>query len=135
MRAHVAQADIVITAAQVFGKKAPVIVTAEMIKRMKPGSVIVDTAIESGGNVECSKYNEEIDVNGVKVIAFANLPGRVAAHASEMFSNNLGAFIDHFWDRNTKRFQLDLANPILKGCVITHAGEVCNEVIRKAYTP
>ena len=130
---HVAQADVVITAAQVFGRKAPIIVTAEMIRQMKPGSVIVDTAIDSGGNVECSKYNEEIDVNGVKVIAFANLPGRVATHASEMFSNNLGAFIDHFWDRNTKRFELDLANPILKGCVITHAGRVCNEVIQKAY--
>jgi H+-translocating NAD(P) transhydrogenase subunit alpha len=133
MARHVAQADVVITAAQVFGRKAPVIVTTEMIRKMKPGSVIVDTAIEAGGNVECSKYNEETEVNGVKIIAFANLPGRVAVHASEMFSNNLGAFVDHFWDRNTKVFQLDLANPILKGCVITHAGQLCNEVIQKAY--
>jgi H+-translocating NAD(P) transhydrogenase subunit alpha len=133
MARHVAQADVVITAAQVFGRKAPVIVTAEMIRQMKPGSVIVDTAIESGGNVECSKYNEETDVNGVKVIAFANLPGRVAVHASEMFSNNLGAFVEHFWDKNTKSFQLDMTNPILKGCVITHAGQVSNEVIQKAY--
>jgi NAD(P) transhydrogenase subunit alpha len=135
MARHVAQADVVITAAQVFGRKAPVIVTAEMIRQMKPGSVIVDTAIESGGNVECSKYNEETDVNGVKIIAFANLPGRVAAHASEMFSNNLGAFVDHFWDRNTKAFRLDLTNPILRGCVITHAGQVCNDVIQQAYAP
>ncbi|HEV3211214.1 MAG TPA: NAD(P) transhydrogenase subunit alpha [Chthoniobacterales bacterium] len=135
MARHVAQADVVITAAQVFGRKAPVIVTAEMIRQMKPGSVIVDTAIESGGNVECSKYNEETNVNGVKIIAFANLPGRVAAHASEMFSNNLGAFVDHFWDENTKGFRLDLTNPILRGCVITHAGRVCNEVIQKAYAP
>src|SRR6516162_7847543 len=133
MARHVAQADVVITAAQVFGGRAPVIVTAEMIGQMKPGSVIVDTAIESGGNVECSKYNEETDVNGVKIIAFANLPGRVATHASEMFSNNLGAFVDHFWDKNTKGLRLDLANPILRGCVITHAGQVCHEVIQKAY--
>jgi H+-translocating NAD(P) transhydrogenase subunit alpha len=130
---HIALADVVITAAQVFGRKAPIVVTTEMVRQMKPGSVIVDTAIETGGNVECSKYNEEIDVGGVRVIGLANLPGRVAGHASEMFSNNLGAFVEHFWDKDTKSFQLDLTNVILKGCVITHAGQVCNEVIQNAY--
>ena len=65
MAQHVAQADVVITAAQVFGKKAPVIVTTEMVKQMRPGSMIVDTAIETGGNVECSKYDEEVEVNGI----------------------------------------------------------------------
>jgi NAD(P) transhydrogenase subunit alpha len=133
MAKRIAQADVVITAAQVFGRKAPIIVTTEMIRQMMPGSVIVDTAIEAGGNVECSKYNEEIEVNGVKVIALANLPGRVAVHASEMFSNNLGAFVEHFWDKDTQGFQLDLTNAILKGCVITHAGQVCNEVIQNVY--
>jgi proton-translocating NAD(P)+ transhydrogenase subunit alpha len=133
MAKRIAQADVVITAAQVFGRKAPIIVTTEMIRQMTPGSVIVDTAIEAGGNVECSKYNEEIEVNGVKVIALANLPGRVAVHASEMFSNNLGAFVEHFWDKDTQGFELDLTNTILKGCVITHAGQVCNEVIQNAY--
>ena len=130
---HIALADVVITAAQVFGRKAPIIVTAEMVKQMKPGSVIVDTAIETGGNVECSKYNEETEVSGVRVIGLANLPGRVAAHASEMFSNNLGAFVEHFWDKDAKCFQLDLTNVILKGCVVTHAGQVCNEVIQNTY--
>jgi NAD(P) transhydrogenase subunit alpha len=130
---HIALADVVITAAQVFGTKAPVIVTAEMVRQMKPGSVIVDMAIESGGNVECSKYNEEIEFSGVRVMAFANLPGRVAAHASEMFSSNVGAFVEHFWDKDAKSFQLDLTNAILKGCIITHAGQVCNEVIQNAY--
>jgi NAD(P) transhydrogenase subunit alpha len=130
---HIAQADVVITAAQVFGRKAPVVVTTEMIRQMKPGSVIVDTAIETGGNVECSKYNERVEVNRVKIIGFANLPGRVPVHASEMFSNNLGAFIEHFWDKGTNRFQLDLSNLILKGCVVTHSGQICNEVIQNAY--
>ena len=130
---HIALADVVITAAQVFGRKAPIIVTTEMVTQMRPGSVIVDTATETGGNVECSRYNEEIEVSGVKVIALANLPGRVAAHASEMFSNNVGAFVEHFWDKDAKSFQLDLTNVILKGCVITHAGQVCNEVIQNAY--
>ena len=131
MAQHVAQADVVITAAQVFGKKAPVIVTTEMVKQMRPGSMIVDTAIETGGNVECSKYDEEAQINGISILGYSNLPGRVAANASEMYSNNLSAFVDHFWDKGG--FGLDLTNEILKGCVITHAGKICNETILKAY--
>jgi H+-translocating NAD(P) transhydrogenase subunit alpha len=133
MAQHVAQADVVITAAQVFGRKAPVVVTTEMVKKMRPGSMIVDAAIETGGNVECSKYDEEVEVNGVRIIGFANLPGRVAANASEMYSNNLSAFVEHFWDKGSQAFHLDLTNDILKGCVITHAGEICNETIQTVY--
>ncbi len=133
MADHVALADIVITAAQVFGRKAPIVVTTEMVKKMRPGSVIVDTAVETGGNVECSEYDEEVVLNGVKILGYANLPGRVATNASEMYSNNLGAFVEHFWNKDTKAFVLDLSNELLKGCVITHAGEICNETIRKAY--
>jgi NAD(P) transhydrogenase subunit alpha len=133
MAAHVAQADVVITAAQVFGKKAPVIVTTETVRKMKPGSMIVDTAIETGGNVECSRFDEEAEVDGVRIIAFANLPGRVAANASEMYSNNISAFVEHFWDKSAQVFRVDLTNDILKGCVITHAGKICNEMILAAY--
>jgi H+-translocating NAD(P) transhydrogenase subunit alpha len=133
MAQHVGQADVVITAAQVFGKKAPVIVTTQMVKQMKPGSIVVDTAIETGGNVECTKHGEEVEIDGVKIIGFANLPGRVAVNASEMYSNNMGAFIEHFWDKGAKAFHLDITNEILKGCVITHAGKICNEMIRAAY--
>jgi NAD(P) transhydrogenase subunit alpha len=82
MAQRCAQADIVITTAQVFGKKAPVIVTTEMVKQMQPGSVIVDMAVESGGNVEPSQPGEVVELNGVKVIGWRNLPGRVARHAS-----------------------------------------------------
>ncbi len=121
-----------ITAAQVFGRKAPVVVTTEMVKQMRPGSMIVDTAIETGGNVECSKYDEEVEVNGVRIIGFAHLPGRVATNASEMYSNNMSAFVEHFWDKGA--FRLDLANDILKGCVITHAGQICSEIIRTFYS-
>jgi H+-translocating NAD(P) transhydrogenase subunit alpha len=133
MAQHIAQADVVITAAQVFGKKAPLIVTADMVKLMKPGSMIVDMAIESGGNVECSKYDAEVEVNSVRVIGLANLPGRVASNASEMYSNNLSAFVEHFWNKDAKAFGLDLTNEILKSCVITHAGKICSEIIRAAY--
>jgi H+-translocating NAD(P) transhydrogenase subunit alpha len=133
MAQHIAQADVVITAAQVFGKKAPLIVTADMVELMKPGSMIVDMAIESGGNVECSKYDAEVEVNSVQVIGLANLPGRVASNASQMYSNNLSAFVEHFWNKDTKAFGLDLTNEILKSCVITHAGKICSEIIRAAY--
>ncbi len=133
MAQRIAQSDVVITAAQVFGKKAPIIVTTEMVKLMKPGSMILDIAIESGGNVECSKYDAEVEVNSVQVIALANLPGRVASNASEMYSNNLSAFVEHFWNKDAKTFGLDMTNDILKACVITHAGEICSEMIRIAY--
>ena len=133
MAQHAAQADVIITAAQVFGRKAPVILTTDIVKRMKPGTMIIDTAIETGGNVECSKYDEEVEINGVKVIAFANLPGRVAANASEMYSNNMSAFVEHFWDKTANAFGLDLTNEILKACVITHAGKICSEMIQAAY--
>ena len=133
MAQHIAQADVVITAAQVFGKKAPIIVTTEMVKLMKPGSMILDVAIESGGNVECSKFDAEVEVNGVQVIGLANLAGRVASNASEMYSNNLSAFVEHFWNKDAKTFGLDMTNDILKGCVITNAGEICSEMIRIAY--
>jgi H+-translocating NAD(P) transhydrogenase subunit alpha len=130
MAQHVAQADVVITAAQVFGKKAPVIVTTQMVKQMKPGSIVVDTAIETGGNVECTKYGEEVEIGGVKIIGFANLPSRVAANASEMYSNNMGAFVEHFWDKGANAFHIDMTNDILKGCVITYAGKICNDSSR-----
>ena len=133
MAQHVAQADVVITAAQVFGKKAPIIVTTEMVKLMKPGSMVVDIAIESGGNVECSRYDAEVEVNSVQVLGFANLSGRVASNASEMYSNNLSAFVEHFWNKDAKTFGLDMTNDILKGCVITHGGKICSEMIQRAY--
>jgi H+-translocating NAD(P) transhydrogenase subunit alpha len=133
MAQHVGQADVVIAAAQVFGKKAPVILTTEMVKQMKPGSIVVDTAVDTGGNVECTKYDEEVEIGGVKIIGFANLPGYVAANASEMYSNNLSAFVEHFWDKGTGAFRLDLTNDILKACVITHAGKICSEMIKAAY--
>jgi NAD(P) transhydrogenase subunit alpha len=133
MAEHVALADIVITAAQVFGRKAPVIITSEMVRRMRPGSVVVDTAIETGGNVEGAVRDQETTLNGVKIIGFSNLAGRVAGHASEMYSNNLCALVRHFWNKETKQFDLDLNHEILKACVITYGGEIVNETIKKAY--
>jgi len=130
MAQRCAQADLVITTAQVFGRKAPRILTTAMIEGMKPGSVVVDMAVESGGNVECSKVGEEVIVNDVRVLGHRNLPGRVPRVASEMYSNNLGNLLEHFWDREAKSFKLDPENDIQKHCLITHDGIVSNETLR-----
>ena len=127
-----AQADIVITTAQVFGRKAPVIVTREIVERMRPGSVIVDMAVETGGNVEGSKLDEEVDVHGVTVLGFGNLPGRVPEHASLMYSNNLTNLIEHFWDKESKSFPLQRDDEIIAGCLMTCDGEIVNPTLRKA---
>lgn len=126
-----AQSDIVITTAQLFGRKAPVILTKDMVTQMKPGSIIVDMAVETGGNVEGSKLNEEaITENGVKIIGLANLPGRVPVHASQMYSTNLVNLIESYWDNEAKTFKLDLEDEFFKACIITHTGEVVNEAIK-----
>ena len=130
MEQRCAQADLVITTAQVFGRKAPVIVTKAMVEKMKPGAIIVDMAVESGGNVECSRPDEDIVVNGVKIIGWRNLAGRVPRAASAMYSSNLANLVDHFWDRAAKTFRLDPANDILKDCLVTHGGSIVNERLR-----
>ena len=131
MAQHCAKADVVITTAQVFGRKAPLIVTTQMVKQMQPGSVIVDMAVESGGNVECSRPGETVEVNGVNVIGLRNLPGRVARHASQMFSNNLVNLLEHFWDKDGKTFHLNLEDEILKHCILTHDGKIVHETAKR----
>lgn len=125
-----AQSDVVITTAQVFGRKAPLIVTTEMVKGMRPGSVIVDLAVETGGNVECSKLGEEAMVNGVRIVGIANLARRVPVHASQMYSSNIANFIGHFWNKEAGQLNFNLNDEILRGCVIIHNNEVLNETVR-----
>jgi NAD(P) transhydrogenase subunit alpha len=128
-----AASDVVITAAQVFGRKAPLIITEDMIRSMSKGSVIVDLAVETGGNVAGSQPDQEVEVNGVRIIGLANLPGEVAVNASQMFSANLFALVDEFWNEEEKRFHLDFEDEIIQGCVITYKGEITNEMIRDHY--
>lgn len=130
MAKHCAGADVVITTAQVFGRPAPRIVTAEMIKGMKPGSIVVDMAIETGGNVEGSRLDEEVVVNGVRILGPGNLPGRVPVHASQMFSSNLFNFVEHFWNKESKSFELKMDDDIIKGCLVTHGGAVVHPTIK-----
>ena len=128
-----AASDVVITTAQLFGRKAPLIITAEMVAGMSRGSVLVDLAVESGGNIAGSQPDQEVDVNGVRIIGLANLPGKVAVNASQMFSSNMHALVDEFWDAEQKRFVLDFEDEIIQGCVITHQGEIANEMIQEHY--
>ncbi|HET6473903.1 MAG TPA: Re/Si-specific NAD(P)(+) transhydrogenase subunit alpha [Pseudomonadales bacterium] len=131
MKKVVGTSDIVITTAQVFGRPAPRIVTRDMVEAMRPGSVVVDMAVESGGNVEGSVLNDVIDVNGVIVVGLGNLPSRVARNASEMYSSNIVNLLDEFWDKEAKVLKLDPSDDIVKGCVITRGGDVVNETIKK----
>jgi NAD(P) transhydrogenase subunit alpha len=125
-----AQADIVITTAQLFGRPAPRIVDRGMIAQMQPGSVIVDMAVETGGNVEGSELDKVVEIEGVKVVGLGNLPGQVASSASQVYSSNLGNFVDHFWDKEEKKFNLNLEDDLIKGAMITHDGELFSEMYK-----
>ena len=125
-----AQADIVITTAQLFGRPAPRIVDNAIVSQMQPGSVIVDMAVETGGNVEGSVLDQVVEVQGVKIIGLGNLPGHVALTASQMYSANLGNFVGHFWDKENNRFHLNLADEIIKGALVTHDGGVFSEMYK-----
>ena len=114
-----ANSDIIITTAQVFGGKAPLIVTDDMIKGMKTGSIIVDMAVESGGNVEGSQLDKEIEIHGVKVIGYGNLASRIPLHASQMYSANISNMLETYWDEENKVLKLDLEDEIIKGCLLT----------------
>ena len=130
MKKIISGADIVITTAQVFGRPAPRIVTADMVKAMKPGGVIVDMAVESGGNVEGSKADETVVEGGVSIIGVSNLPSNVSKDASQMYSSNLYNLLTEYWNEEEKKLQLDLEDDILKGCVLSHDGSIVNETIK-----
>ncbi|MCX7865039.1 MAG: NAD(P) transhydrogenase subunit alpha [Novosphingobium sp.] len=127
---QIAQSDIVITTAQVFGRKPPVLITAEMVRSMEPGSVIVDMAAESGGNVEGSVAGKTVKVSGVTIIGDGNWAASVARDASQMYSANLVNLVSEFWDKEACTLRIDLTDDILKAAVITHGGSIVNETIR-----
>jgi NAD(P) transhydrogenase subunit alpha len=122
---HVSNADIVITTALVPGKKAPVLVTEEMIKKMKPGSVVLDMAVEFGGNCEISENGKTVKKHGVTIIGEPNLPSLVATNASEVYSKNLMALLDHIVKEG--KLELNLEDEIVKGSLIVNNKEVIQE--------
>ena len=132
MKKFCGESDVVITTAQVFGRNAPLIVTADMVSAMKPGSVIVDLAAESGGNVAGTVCDQVSDHAGVKIIGFTHLASRVPTHASQMYSANLLAWLEEFWNKETKSLRLKLDDDIIQGCLITHQGALWNEKLKSA---
>ena len=126
-----AQADVVITTAQVFGRKAPRILTAEMVAGMKPGSLIVDMAVETGGNVEGSVAGRDVVINGVTLVGQTNLAGTVPMHASQMYASNVANFVEHFWSKERKAFDLNREDEIMKGALVTHDGAVVHNLVKE----
>ena len=131
MKKICASSDIVITTAQVFGRPAPKIITSEMVEAMQPGSVIVDMAVSSGGNVEGSKNGETVEINGVKIIGNENLPGEVPTHSSQVYANNVFNLIDEFWNDDDASFNFDLEDEILSNCLVTHRGDYVNSSVKE----
>lgn len=124
----VALSDVVITTAQVPGKKAPVLVTRDMVARMKPGSVIVDMASEQGGNVEGSKPGETVVSGGVSIIGPVNLPSSLPVHASQLYSRNILSLLGLLVKDG--KLNLDFNDDILKGACVAHGGQVVNERVK-----
>ena len=123
-----AKSDVVITTAKLFGRKAPVIITKDMVAQMKTGSVIVDLAAETGGNVEGTRLNQDVVTeNGVKIIGVGKLENDIPAHASQMLAANYANFVEHFWDDENKSLNLNPEDEIIKGSLITLNGEVVHE--------
>lgn len=132
LKKTLAEQDVIITTAKLFGRPAPRIITEEMLAEMKAGTVIVDLAAESGGNVAGAKPGEEVVTdNGVRIIGVKNLPGATAVPASEVFSSNLANFILHFWDKEAKTFNPAPDEEHAKGTLITDGGEIVHDFVRE----
>jgi len=123
-----ARADVVITTAKLFGRKAPLILNNEVLDQMQPGSILIDLAVESGGNVEGSKVGEEVVTkNGVRIIGPENLEGYYPKDATLMLASNFYSLIEHFWDAEAKDLKYDADDEILNGCLITKGGAIVHE--------
>jgi len=125
-----AASDVVVTTALIGGVKAPKLITEEMVKRMRPGSVLIDLAAEGGGNCTLSEPGRTVEKYGVKLCAPLNLPSEMPLHASTLYSRNLAAFVSAFWKDNA--FVLDLNDDIQKASVVTHGGQVVHGPTRDA---
>lgn len=128
----VAENDVVITAAVIPGKKSPLLVTADMVKRMAPGSVIVDLAAERGGNCELTQPGEEVVVHGVTIIGWFNLASSVPYHASQMYARNISAFLLHLVKDG--KLRLDTNDEIVRETLLTQGGEVVNKRVRDFFS-
>ena len=130
---HVAKSDVVITTAAVPGRHAPLLVTGDMVKAMRPGSVIVDLAAETGGNVELTQAGKDLDVGGVTIIGTRNVPSTMPLHASQLFARNVMNLLLHLVKDGA--INLDFQDEITKGSCVTHRGEIVNERAKQLLAP
>lgn len=129
----IADSDIVITTAQLFGRKPPLLISKDVVESMRPGSVVVDMAAESGGNVECSVAGEIVQHQGVTVIGTGSWANGVAKHASQMYANNLQHLFAEFWQQEQEILEVDLQDEIHSQCVIVHAEQISNPMLKDFY--
>jgi NAD(P) transhydrogenase subunit alpha len=122
---HVAKSDVVITTAAVPGRRAPLLVTGDMVKAMRPGSVLVDLAAETGGNIELTQAGKDVEVGGVTIIGTRNVPSTMPLHASQLYARNVANLLLHLVKDGA--INLDFADEITKGSCVTHGGEIVNE--------
>lgn len=128
MKAKVKSVDVVITTAAIPGKKAPVLITDDMLEAMQPGSVIVDLAAERGGNTEGAVAGEVVEKHGVRIVGATDYPSRTAVHASQLFSKNISTFLLNMVKE--EQFAIDLEDEIVKGALLVHDGQVVHEMIK-----
>ena len=129
---HIRTQDIVVTTALIPGRKAPVLVSEDMVATMKPGSVIVDMAVEQGGNCPLSEYGKIVEKHGVRIIGLANLPGELATDASALFARNLLNFITPMVDKETKALRIDTSDEVVKGTLVTQNGQIVHPSLAQA---
>ncbi|WP_339720977.1 NAD(P) transhydrogenase subunit alpha [uncultured Paraglaciecola sp.] len=129
----IADSDIVITTAQLFGRKPPQLIDLQTVESMQAGSVIVDMAAENGGNVEGSVSGEVVKHQGVTIIGTGSWANGVAKHATQMYANNLFNLISEFWHQEDNIFTLHLEDEVQSGCIITHKGQVVNAMLQSIY--
>ena len=126
---HIKKQDIVITTALIPGRPAPRLVSEAQVRSMKPGSIIIDLAVEQGGNVEGARPDEVVELGGARIVGIANLPGRIATDASALYARNLLAFVGLLVDKTGKTAP-DLEDEILKGALVAQGGEICHPSLR-----
>ncbi|GLK56056.1 NAD(P) transhydrogenase subunit alpha [Methylopila capsulata] len=130
--AHIAKQDIVITTALIPGRPAPRLVTAAMVKSMKPGSVIVDLAVERGGNVEGAIPGEVVEIDGVKIVGHLNVAGRLAASSSALYAKNLSSFLETMISKETKELAVNWDDELVKATALTRDGAVIHPIAKPA---
>ncbi len=127
------KSNIIITTAKVFGRKAPVLIKKDVLDRMQPGTIVVDMAVSTGGNVEGSDPEKVVVTdNGVTILPGDMLERQVPVDASKMLSGNIYAFLTHFYNKETKEFEVKLEDEIMKGCLLTKGGEIIHERFKEA---